>query len=69
MYISSGLSGEKTASIAADAQRCAFMRRIKEEKVILVKWLILTRLFAETVFAAFRNVRGALWKNLWIRIF
>jgi hypothetical protein len=69
MSINSGLSGEKIASIAAGARRCAFMRRTKEEKAIPVKWPIRTRLFAETAFAAFRNVPGALWKNLWIRTF
>jgi hypothetical protein len=69
MYTNLRLNGEKTASIAVSAPRCAFMKRINGGKMILAKWLIRTQWFAETVSGAFRNVRGELSRNLWIRIF
>jgi predicted phage tail protein len=63
------LSGEKTASIAAGAQKFVFMKLINGAKAILARWLTPIQWFAETVFDAFRNALAELWKNLWIRIF
>jgi hypothetical protein len=70
MYTNLRLSGERTASIAVSAQRCAFMRRINGEKAAIhEKWPIRTQWSAEIVSGAFKNVHGELWKNLWIRTF
>jgi hypothetical protein len=70
MYINSRLNGEKTALIAAGAQKYVFTKPINGEKAVIgAKWTTRTQFFAETVFGAFRNVPGERWKNRWIRIF
>jgi hypothetical protein len=63
------LSGEKTASIAVSAQKCAFMRRINDVKMIREKWPTPILWFAETVLGAFKNALGERWRNLWTRTF